>query len=577
MEIKRHIHKMGMSITLKLTIIVVAALLVLTTVLTIEAGRSLRQGMQEEALDGLRDFAVAVDAAYRGISPDDFTLNENGDLIKGDLNVTEDTALIDSFTDGGDSDITIFFGDTRKATTLIDSANGERIVGTKASDDVIESVINKGGNFSSTSLVINGEKYYAYYVPILGTDGSVDGMIFAGKPSEDIDRLIQKHLIQMAGMSAVILLLAAIIAAIVVRIIVTAIHAAEEELVKLADGDLNASLPEKYEKRHDEVGAMAVAVNNLSMELRTIIGSIKKSAEQVQTAGNEMETVATHTSANADDISRAVEDISKGAISQAEDIEHATGQVSNMGNLIEQITEEMVMLSGRAVEMKRQGEESVNIVSNLSDANDRTAEAIRRIGEQIRTTDESVGKIRESVTMIASIAEETNLLSLNASIEAARAGESGRGFAVVASEIQKLAEESNSSAVHIEEVIAKLSEESETSMRLMDEVQHIMAEQQQKLRETRLKFEQVNSGIAEAKNKTEGVTGMTKNCDESRIKVVDVISNLSAISEENAASSEETNASMEELNATINILAEQAKSLKKLSDDLNEEVSFFKM
>lgn len=577
MEIKRHIHKMGMSITLKLTIIVVAALLVLTTVLTIEAGRSLRQGMQEEALDGLRDLAVSVDAAYKGISPDDFTLNENGDLIKGDLNVTEDTALIDSFTDGGDSDITIFFGDTRKATTLIDSANGERIVGTKASNDVIESVINKGGNFSSTSLMVNGEKYYAYYVPIVGADGSVDGMIFAGKPSEDIDRLIQKHLVQMTGMSAVILLLAAIIAAIVVRIIVTAIHAAEEELVKLADGDLNASLPEKYEKRHDEVGAMAVAVNNLSMELREIIGSIKKSAEQVQTAGNEMETVATHTSANADDISRAVEDISKGAVSQAEDIEHATGQVSNMGNLIEQITEEMVMLSGRAVEMKHQGEESVNIVLNLSDANDRTAEAIRRIGEQIRTTDESVGKIRESVSMIASIAEETNLLSLNASIEAARAGESGRGFAVVASEIQKLAEESNSSAVHIEEVIAKLSEESETSMRLMDEVQHIMAEQQQKLKETKLKFEQVNAGIAEAKNKTEGVTGMTKNCDESRIKVVDVISNLSAISEENAASSEETNASMEELNATINILAEQAKSLKKLSDDLNEEVSFFKM
>lgn len=577
MEIKRHIHKMGMSITLKLTIIVIAALLVLTTILTVEAGRSLRQGMQEEAFGGLQDLAIAVNAAYQGISPDDFTLNEEGDLMKGGLNVTEDTALIDSFTDGGDSDITIFYGDTRKATTLIDSASGERIVGTKASDNVIESVINKGENFSSTSLVINGEKYYAYYMPITGNDGSVDGMVFTGKPSEDIDRLIQKHLVQMAGMSAVVLLLAAIIAAIVVRIIVTAIRSAEEELAKLADGDLNASLPEKYEKRHDEVGAMAVAVNNLSMELRTIIGSIKKSAEQVQAAGNEMETAATHTSANADDISRAVEDISKGAVSQAEDIEHATGQVSNMGDLIEQITQEMVELSSRAVEMKQQGEDSVNIVSNLSEANDRTVEAITRIGEQIRTTDESVSKIRESVTMIASIADETNLLSLNASIEAARAGESGRGFAVVASEIQKLAEESNSSAIHIEEVIAKLSEESETSMRLMDEVQHIMAEQQQKLKDTRLKFEQVNSGIALAKDKTQNVTGMAQNCDESRVKVVDVISNLSAISEENAASSEETNASMEELNATINILAEHAKSLKRLSDDLNEEVSFFKM
>lgn len=577
MEIKRHIHKKGMGITLKLTVIVIAALLVLTTVLMIQAVKSLRSGMQEEALDGLRDLANAVNAAYQGVDAGDFTLDENGDLIKGDLNVTEDTELIDSFTSGSDSDITLFYGDTRKATTLIDSASGERIVGTKASDDVIEIVLNGGKEFSSTSLVINGEKYYAYYVPITGSDGAVDGMVFTGKPSEDIDKLIRKHTAQMAGASTVILLFAAIIAAIIVRIIVRAIHAAEEELAKLADGDLNAALPEKYEKRGDEVGAMAVAVNNLSSELRTIIGSIKKSAEQVQAAGDEMETAATQTSANADDISHAVEDISKGAVSQAEDIENATGQVANMGDLIEQITQEMTMLNNRAVEMKNQGEESVNIVTGLSDANDRTVEAIRRIGEQIRTTDESVSKIRESVTMIASIADETNLLSLNASIEAARAGESGRGFAVVASEIQKLAEESNSSAVHIEEVIARLSEESETSMKLMDEVQSIMTEQQQKLKETKLKFEQVNAGIAEAKNKTEGVTGMTRNCDESRVRVVDVISNLSAISEENAASSEETNASMEELNATINILAEHAKSLKKLSDDLNEEVSFFKM
>lgn len=577
MEIKRHIHKKGMGITLKLTVIVIAALLILTTVLMMQAVKSMKSGMQEEALDGLHDLASAVNAAYQGIDSGDFTLNENGDLMKGDLNVTEAMELIDSFTAGSDSDITLFYGDTRKATTLIDSVSGERIVGTKASDDVIEIVLNGGKDFSSTSLMVNGEKYYAYYVPVIGSDGSADGMVFAGKPSADIDKLIQKHIAQMAGASAVILLLAAIIAAIVVRIIVRAIHAAKEELAKLADGDLNASLPEKYEKRGDEVGAMAVAVNNLSSELRAIIGGIKKSAEQVQIAGDEMETVASQTSANADDISHAVEDISKGAVSQAEDIEHATGQVANMGDLIEQITQEMMMLNGRAVEMKNQGEESVNIVANLSDANDRTVEAIRRIGEQIRTTDESVSKIRESVTMIASIADETNLLSLNASIEAARAGESGRGFAVVASEIQKLAEESNSSAVHIEEVIAKLSEESETSMRLMDEVQSIMAEQQQKLKDTKLKFEQVNAGITEAKNKTEGVTGMTRNCDESRVKVVDVISNLSAISEENAASSEETNASMEELNATINILAEQAKSLKKLSDDLNEEVSFFKM
>ncbi|MCD7836869.1 MAG: methyl-accepting chemotaxis protein [Lachnospiraceae bacterium] len=575
-KINRHVHKMGMSITLKLTLMVVAALLVLETLLVIQARIALRSGMQEEALSGLRDLAVAVEAAYDGISSDDYILDESGNLYKGSLNVSEDTALIDSFKEGSDSEITIIYGGTRMATTITDEA-GARIVGTAVSEEVIENVIDNGQEFSSTSLLINGEEYYAYYVPIRAEDGSVAGMVFTGKPSADIEDVIHRYFLSMLASATAILLVASVVVAIVVRIIIAAVRAAEEELVRLADGDLNATLSEKYEKRHDELGAMAVAVNNLCAELRTIMGSIKASAQEVQSAGEEIESVASHTSANADDISHAVEDISKGAVSQAEDIEHATGQVANMGGLIEQITQEMMTLSGRSAEMKRQGEDSVNIVANLSDANDRTVAAIKRIGEQIKTTDESVSKIRESVTMIASIADETNLLSLNASIEAARAGESGRGFAVVASEIQKLAEESNASAVHIEEVISKLSEESETSMRLMEEVQGIMAEQQQKLRDTRLKFEQVNSGIAESKDKTEGVTEMTKDCDESRIRVVDVISNLSAISEENAASSEETNASMEELNATINILAERAKSLKKLSDDLNEEVSFFKL
>lgn len=577
MEIKRHIHKKGVGITLKLILIVIAALLALTGVLMFQAVRALKSGIQEEALDSLHELAGAVNAAYQGIDSEDFALSENGDLMKGSLNVTEDTELIDSFTDGSDAEITLFYGDTRRATTLIDSASGERIIGTKASENVIEKVLNKGEDFSSTSIAINGENYYAYYIPIVANDGSVCGMIFTGKPSADIDKLIGKYVAQMAGESMVVLLLAAVIATIIVRIIVAAVTAAEEELARLANGDLNASLPEKYEKRGDEVGAMAVAVNNLSSELRTIIGSLKESVEQVRAAGEEIESVASHTSANADDISHAVEDISKGAVSQAEDIEHATGQVANMGELIEQITQEMVTMSSLAVEMNNQGEESINIVSSLSDANDKTVEAIRKIGKQIRTTDESVSKIRELVTMISSIADETNLLSLNASIEAARAGDSGRGFAVVASEIQKLAEESNSSAVHIEEVITNLSEESGTSIRLMDEIQGIMMEQYQKLRETKQKFEQVNAGIARAKERTEGVTGMTKNCDESRVRVVDVISNLSAISEENAASSEETNASMEELNATINILAERAKSLKKLSNDLNEEISFFKV
>lgn len=570
-------HKKTTSVTQKLLAVVIFNLALLAIVLTTWAGNSMKAGMQKQALEGLKDLANSVNAAYNGIDSADFSLNQEGDLIKGQINVTENTELIDSFTEGSVSDVTIFYGDTRKATSLLDSTTKQRITNTKASDEVIEAVLNNGEEYSSVSLTINDTPYYAYYIPLRDSEGAVYGMIFAGKPATEINSTISSRVTNMIVISVVLLVLAGAMAAAIVMKIVSALTAAEREIGRLADGDLSAALPEKYEKRGDEIGAMAVAINNLVVELRSILSGIKQSAEQVMLAGDEMEAAASQTSANADDISHAVEDISKGAVSQAEEIESATGQVANMGDLIEEIKQNMVDMSSSAVEMKHQGEESVGIVNELTSANDKTVEAIHRIGEQVKTTDESVNKIRESVSIIASIADETNLLSLNASIEAARAGESGRGFAVVASEIQKLAEESNSSAVQIEEIISKLSDESEQSMKLMDEIQEIMTEQQRKLKDTRNMFEQVNHGIAVSRNQTENVTGMTKECDDSRVKVVDVISSLSAISEQNAASSEETNASMEELNATINILANQAKTLKELSEQLHQEVDFFKL
>lgn len=104
-------------------------------------------------------------------------------------------------------------------------------------------------------------------------------------------------------------------------------------------------------------------------------------------------------------------------------------------------------------------------------------------------------KIRAAVDLITSIAEETNLLSLNASIEAARAGEQGRGFAVVAGQIQKLAEQSNESAGSIADIIGELLKDSENSVHIMEEVQEIMNEQQEKLQATRRQFMEVGDGI----------------------------------------------------------------------------------
>lgn len=287
--------------------------------------------------------------------------------------------------------------------------------------------------------------------------------------------------------------------------------------------------------------------------------------------------MATQSSNTTDEISRAVEGVSRGANNQAEETETASRNVEEMGNVITQIVGSVDNLGQASKEMKDASDASTAIIHELSASNDKTTTAISKIGEQVYSTNNSVQEIQKAVEIITSIAEETNLLSLNASIEAARAGEHGRGFAVVASQIQKLAEESNHSALEITQIINGLLKESETTVQVMDEVNIIVKEQQLKLEQTKDKFRLVAEGVNSTRQETEVIQKQTAICDDARGKIIDVISNLSAISEENAASTEETTAAMEELNAMLNLLAESSKELLTLASDLEKDMSFFQV
>lgn len=325
----------------------------------------------------------------------------------------------------------------------------------------------------------------------------------------------------------------------------------------------------------DEFSKFGRSLNDFLDKLEGSIMQLQQVSMELADSGAELEEKANVTQGAATVVSGALSDVSKGAGEQAGDIEKSSHQVIHMCDNVSVIIQSVDTLSKSSSEMKVYGKEATEIVKELGRKNNETTEAFVRISEQIRKTDDSVVEIQKVVNLIAEIASQTNLLSLNASIEAARAGEAGRGFAVVASEIQKLAEQTNSSAGIIERIIFTLSEESKNTVSSIDEMTQIMIEQKEKLEETCEKFARVNQGIMDTTDGMLTVMTQAQECSRSGEQISDLIHNLSAIAEENAAATEETSASMSELNEATISLAKTAQNLKTLSDTVREDLAYY--
>lgn len=573
---KKHSKKNSSSrLRIKIMLVALFPMILMAVIVGITATRNMREGMKQEMMYALETEAHSLEQLYNAVNDDAYSVS--GDkLMKGSFNVTDETDFLDSLVEGTEMQVTLFYGDTCMATTLKDQS-GKRLTGTKADESVARAVTQDGRTVEDYNITIDGEKYYACYAPLKGSGDKVIGMTFAGKPVKQVEALISQRTREIIIVETVMVLITLVVIFILTRSIQTGLQAAEKAVHSLSNGDLTAVVESKAMRRNDELGDMAKGVAVLMNQLLEVVNNIRASSEQLLKSGTDLSNMASQTSSTADDISKAIEEISQGAVAQADEIEKASHDVDTMGQLIGHIADNVAELDQGTQEIKGSSDRSIDIIRELTDSNDRSMEAVKEISRQVNATNESALKIRAAVDLITSIAEETNLLSLNASIEAARAGEQGRGFAVVAGQIQKLAEQSNESAGSIADIIRDLLKDSENSVQVMEEVQKIMNEQQEKLHATRKQIVEVGDGISGAAQAAGMIRQQTENCNSARANVADVISNLSAISEQNAASTEETTASMEEMNAAINLLAESAQQLQEMSKSLEENISFFRV
>lgn len=571
---KKTVLKTG--IVMKLVAMSVLPVILLGIILTVSGQGNLRKGIKKEIYEGLKTAAFAVQGAYDAAGNGDFTMLESGNVIKGMFVVSGNYSLADKLSSESGTEVSLYYGNKIIVTSLKDSQGG-RMMDEAVNADIEETVLKKGKEYFSDDIVLGNKHYYGYYLPVLNEDSSVAGMVFTGKDSVEVNSALTSDAVRMVLLSVVVILVALAFTAVMSLSITRALKHMIKLFGKVADGDLAEWNEGKGIRRSDEIGVMLQGITKLRKSLSDIIKNIQDSASILIGSADELEHAAELTSSDSDKLDTAISEISRGAVSQAEETEEAMEDTKHMGEIIGQMVDDISDMAQSASEMGKAGTEASSILSELSEYTEKTTKAVDTIAEQINMTNTSAQEIQRAVEMITAIADETNLLSLNASIEAARAGEQGRGFAVVASQIQKLAEQSAESAQQITYIVGNLLHDAETTAETMEDVVDIVDSQKEKLLQTDAQFETVNRGIQDSLFKIGQIRDKSKILDESRSQMASMIMSLSAISEENASASEETASSTAKLNERVKKITQEVIVLKKIAADLEQQIQIFKI
>lgn len=534
------------------------------------------ENVTAQAYDGLEATTILAENLLGESGEGEYQIKD-GELYKGDdTNLSEEEALLDYVKQQTGYDLTLFYGDTRYLTTIMDE-NGERQLGTKASDDIIETVLNQGKTYNDNNIDVLGKRYIGHYMPLY-QDGSSEiiGMVFLGEEYINVRNVVSRSFKELFLGILIVLILSIIIAYLIARHIVNAIEQGVSYVETIGNGELGITVKPNLLSRNDSVGNMCRGIQTLDEGLSEIVSGVKdQCATLKETSENCMET-ANVINRSISQIDKAVQGIANSTTTQAQNAIDAGNNVTVMGNMVEDTSAQVTQLVQMTDEMAKAATNAQNILQELNDNMGNVKVSVESISEKTNQTHASVEEASRMTEVITTIAEQTNLLSLNASIEAARAGEHGKGFAVVASEIQKLAEQSSQAAVDIQNILQQLRDNSKNSVDKMEDVQQIILEQEEKISNTNTVFETVEHSIEKSVEGIDAIQKKTEILDDARMKTVEIVQNVSAIAQENAASTEETAAELDQVTELLGQLDKVTDSLGNVTNRLEHKINKFK-
>lgn len=567
--------KKGINILVKmlLTLLVPMITIVIMSALALEAvGSGTAEVMVEQELKAV---AYAMQSNLNSAMPGNLSY-ENGSLYKGEVNISENSQFIDDFADNTDVEIALFWG-SENVISGVKNTSGQRVTGITADTDTVDAVLS-GESIFTTSIMIDGEEYFGYFEPIYNEDNTTPvGMMMTAQLADKVaviyDRLLTSNIVFMIILVGVF----SVLTLGIVLLLVRAVMGVVGNLNKVAEGHLNFSVPDKLLRRSDEVGKIARAVNSVIVGFSQILNDIHISMKELEKFSSQFKENFDIIGASITNANIAVEEIANGATKQAGDTQKVGESLEHMNEAIGRTVGSVELLEESAGRMKANNETVEQTLSELLHISVRTKESVDQVQNQTNITNRSAQDIRSATEMIAGIASQTNLLSLNASIEAARAGEMGRGFSVVAEEIRGLADQSKESADRIKKIVETLIDNSDQSVAIMNNVVEEIYNQNEKLNLTQGAFENLNAEVQGVVQEIESISSEIERIERAKQEVSEGVNDLSAVSQENAASTEETAASMTELARIIEDCRQATGKLVSIAEELTENAKKFQI
>lgn len=399
--------------------------------------------------------------------------------------------------------------------------------------------------------------------------------LYKQNQTNKMNEQIRSRIIVTSAVIIIVIVLVGIFSMVMTNYMASTALSIHEKLHALSENDLTtAPLPVRS---RDEFGHMAEAANNLQYELRQIVGILADSSGHLSHSSSNMTGIVNTTHTSVQNITKALSDLALAANHQADDTEMISQSAHTIHEIVEESANCAVELLNENSQIEAATNEGQEAVKELLATTKQTHVALDAIFAVIDNIGTSTNRIGEASDLISQIASKTNLLSLNASIEAARAGEAGKGFAVVADEIRALAVQSAQSVGTITEMIGELQKNSETALAKSRIVREVSEKQNSSVSNTSKKFDMIVGSVQSIEAQIKTLERINETLTADFTGITDLVADLAAIAEQNAASAEAVTETSENINTAMGTVKDGSDEVTESSNRLQEIIGSFQL